>query len=762
MTHLRELFRTAVSVHMDTRGKPATLGKIDGTLYYSSTRRDMVWARIGESASNQEAVVRCTTVTPQLDMPVRVDNINGVLSVVSVDDKRYLEFSGNRPGGSVGAHAWLHGRLGPDPLYMTGLQFLPLLVVPTNPADLTVTVKQGAFRWDGTYKIFEEAASGSLSSYVPASSAVKHFVIICLDRANNTLAIVDGADLSTSTDALFGSITVTPSDVTAISIADAYLPLAAVLLYNGQTEITVADIVMGLRTWGGEDYFGATSVVPEPDNDGVTYGRKTSGGVSSWVAVVPAAGGQFSGNVGINVSPSYALDVNGALRTAVSGRGLLYNADAFGSYLTVHLTATGNLAAMDIIGSQIDVQIGDPAGSSGTSLLNMIYSSGNKIGFFNATPVSQQSAVRATTALENLGLGASLVDYVPDTGGTFTGQVTIARSAAAEFLVWNQTGSLGNQNCWQQSGTNRWSVGMGTSASGGNFTIGRFNDAGASQGNPIYIQRSSGYVRIGGGGVPSGAHMIDGGVIFNEAGASVDHRFEGVGNANLLFLDGSADSVGINTGSPSSALHVVGVSTFQNSSSSTSSNAAFRPYNPDTTDNNFASIAFRTDTTGAGATTRTLGIMECQFVTHNDATRQGDLVFGTSQGAGIVERMRIGAGVQVGSPTGGDKGVGTINATAVYDDNVLLTDYIFDLYYDGKIAAEDRALHPTARLWSLEETAVFTKSNRHLPAMPGRDEWKAKGKQSLGQLITSLWETVEQQQLHIFDLDRKLKAITNG
>jgi len=41
----------------------------------------------------------------------------------------------------------------------------------------------------------------------------------------------------------------------------------------------------------------------------------------------------------------------------------------------------------------------------------------------------------------------------------------------------------------------------------------------------------------------------------------------------------------------------------------------------------------------------------------------------TSEGA----RVTIGPGVQVGSPTGGDKGAGTINANDVYNDNVALT-----------------------------------------------------------------------------------------
>ena len=42
-------------------------------------------------------------------------------------------------------------------------------------------------------------------------------------------------------------------------------------------------------------------------------------------------------------------------------------------------------------------------------------------------------------------------------------------------------------------------------------------------------------------------------------------------------------------------------------------------------------------------------------------------------------------GLVVGSPTGGNKGAGTINATAVYDDNVLLTCYPIEYYLTGAI-----------------------------------------------------------------------------
>jgi hypothetical protein len=42
-------------------------------------------------------------------------------------------------------------------------------------------------------------------------------------------------------------------------------------------------------------------------------------------------------------------------------------------------------------------------------------------------------------------------------------------------------------------------------------------------------------------------------------------------------------------------------------------------------------------------------------------------------------------GVNIGAPTGGDKGAGTLNATAVYDDNVLLTCYVLQAFMEGKI-----------------------------------------------------------------------------
>jgi hypothetical protein len=47
-----------------------------------------------------------------------------------------------------------------------------------------------------------------------------------------------------------------------------------------------------------------------------------------------------------------------------------------------------------------------------------------------------------------------------------------------------------------------------------------------------------------------------GAVVFNDAGADVDFRVEGDTDANLLFVDASADKVGVGTSSPASKLHI--------------------------------------------------------------------------------------------------------------------------------------------------------------------------------------------------------------
>ncbi len=115
--------------------------------------------------------------------------------------------------------------------------------------------------------------------------------------------------------------------------------------------------------------------------------------------------------------------------------------------------------------------------------------------------------------------------------------------------------------------------------------------------------------------------------------------------------------------------------------------------------------------------------------------------------------------IVVGNPTGGSKGYGTINAQAVYDDNTLLTDYVFDKYFDGKVIDEDVERHGDYAMLSIDEMFDYAKVNKHLPTIPGREEWKKKKGFSVGELTSYLWETNETAMLYIGELNARLKAI---
>ncbi len=55
------------------------------------------------------------------------------------------------------------------------------------------------------------------------------------------------------------------------------------------------------------------------------------------------------------------------------------------------------------------------------------------------------------------------------------------------------------------------------------------------------------------------------------------------------------------------------------------------------------------------------------------------------QAGTLAPRMALKTGLVLGSPTGDDKGQGTLNASAVYDDNTLLTCFGVEYLVDGAV-----------------------------------------------------------------------------
>jgi len=109
------------------------------------------------------------------------------------------------------------------------------------------------------------------------------------------------------------------------------------------------------------------------------------------------------------------------------------------------------------------------------------------------------------------------------------------------------------------------------------------------------------------------------------------------------------------------------------------------------------------------------------------------------------EGAQFTVGLIMGSPTGGLKGAGTINATAVYDDNTILTgDYVFEAGFEYH---------------SINEMESFYTKNKHLPTLTSQAEMIEMENMSLGERLNEVIVTVEIQAKYIAELEARLAKL---
>jgi hypothetical protein len=182
---------------------------------------------------------------------------------------------------------------------------------------MTVKVNAGLYYYQGLPYWFDASTSGSLSGYVP-SGTQKHFVIIAIDRSDNTIAIIDGADVG---DVFFSSTTV--ADIAEIAIADVYLPLAAVQLYTGQTTVGLADIVFDLRQWNSPrewiQYEGVGSSGPGPNTVTLYYAGIDFKTIADYSLTIPSGKYFWPGEIGIICDTLDTLTTQPEVQAGISG-----------------------------------------------------------------------------------------------------------------------------------------------------------------------------------------------------------------------------------------------------------------------------------------------------------------------------------------------------------------------------------------------------------------------------------------------------------
>lgn len=132
-------------------------------------------------------------------------------------------------------------------------------------------------------------------------------------------------------------------------------------------------------------------------------------------------------------------------------------------------------------------------------------------------------------------------------------------------------------------------------------------------------------------------------------------------------------------------------------------------------------------------------------------------------GSGVTGGLTIGAvatylnGIQVGAPTGGDKGAGTINvATNVFKNNVAYNnpDYVLEYEYTGKIVRfknHEGARDYKGRL-SLDDLEKFVKENWRLPRISDEPC-------GIFTMADIALEKIEELTLYIIELHKRIQEL---
>lgn len=160
--------------------------------------------------------------------------------------------------------------------------------------------------------------------------------------------------------------------------------------------------------------------------------------------------------------------------------------------------------------------------------------------------------------------------------------------------------------------------------------------------------------------------------------------------------------------------------------------------------------------TGGGSPTRTQALPRVAFLAKYIG---GGMAMDVGSYITANEGLMVGSAAWATAP-GNYRGPGTLNAQrSVYSDNTLLTDYVFDLYYDGKAKPEDAKGANNYQRVPLKELPNYVERERRLPNVDGREAWQRNGPASLDQLTNQLWIAVEDQALYIQELNQRADAL---
>jgi len=122
--------------------------------------------------------------------------------------------------------------------------------------------------------------------------------------------------------------------------------------------------------------------------------------------------------------------------------------------------------------------------------------------------------------------------------------------------------------------------------------------------------------------------------------------------------------------------------------------------------------------------------------------------------------ISAGGGIQVGAPTGGDKGLGTVNVSSdIYKNNTAYTnpDFVFEHWATGRIDrfAQNDGAADYAGLMPLGDLQAYVREHYRFPLIPDGPV----GMFERGDLALAL---TEQNTLYLFQLEARIAALESA
>jgi hypothetical protein len=242
--------------------------------------------------------------------------------------------------------------------------------------------------------------------------------------------------------------------------------------------------------------FNSTPTFPTVSSaDNSTHAATTAFVQTTVARYLPLTGGNLSGNLGINTSSYPSLILN---KTTGANQLAGYNNSSLR-----WLVQLGNAAAESggNSGSDFNIFNCSDTGTSIGSPMSIIRSTG-QTNFsvppaFPTLDAGTNNTQAATTAFVTTATSA----YLPLTGGTMSGVLTIS-NAANSSIVLNKTSASASTDIYgQRGGLTRWWMQLGNGETetgsgntGSNFYLSRYNDAGTYLDSPLYISRATGAI----------------------------------------------------------------------------------------------------------------------------------------------------------------------------------------------------------------------------------------------------------------------------